>query len=151
LSSQQQGITLEEAIEQLNLLEGQIKQLQAAAAELEARLLQLSSLESALADLREGSNDALIPLDPKLTVLARGTVKPLEKLIVHAGSNIFVEVGYEKAVDIVRREKAEVSKLLDAYRQELAKLTQYYTALRTAIEQTLAAAQTPQARQARQQ
>lgn len=141
MSSSQQGITLEEAIEQLSLIENQLKQLQAAAAELEARLLQLSSLETALADLRSGSDDALIPLDPKATAIVRGAIKPLDKVIVHAGSNIFVEVGYDKAVEVVRREKAEVSKTLDAYKQEIAKLSQYYTALRAAVEQAISSAQ----------
>ncbi len=135
---QQQGMTLEEALQQLSLLEEQLKQLQAAAAELEARLIQLSSLEEALADLKEGSDDVLIPLDARATVIARGTVRPMDKLIVHAGKNIFVEVGYDKAVEFVRREKAEVSKLLNAYNSEIAKLSQYYTALRAAIEQSLA-------------
>ncbi len=148
MSSSQQGITLEEAIEQLSLIENQLKQLQAAAAELEARLLQLSSLETALADLRSGSDDALIPLDPKATAIVRGTIKPLDKVIVHAGSNIFVEVGYDKAVEVVRREKAEVSKTLDAYKQEIAKLSQYYAALRAAVEQAISSAQqTGQGRQ----
>jgi len=137
---EQQGITLEEALQQLGLIEEQLKQLQAAAAELEARLAQLSGLEQALADLREGSEDVLVPLDPKATVMARGSLKPLERIIVHAGKNVFVEVGYDKAVELVRREKAEVSKLLDAYRREIAKLTQYYAALRAAIEQSLASA-----------
>jgi prefoldin alpha subunit len=138
----QQGITLEEALQQLSLLENQLKQLQAAAAELEARLVQLGSLEEALADLRGGSSDVLVPLDARATVIARGEIRPLEKLIIHAGMNVFVEVGYDKAVEFVRREKAEVSKLLDAYNREIAKLSQYYAALRAAIEQSLSAAGT---------
>lgn len=137
--SSQQGITLEEALQQLSLIESQLKQLQAAAAELETRLLQLGSLEEALASLRGGSEDVLVPLDPRATVVARGTVKPLEKVIVHAGLDVFVEVSYDKAVDVVRKEKAEVSKLLDSYNREIARLGQYYAALRAAIEQSLAA------------
>jgi len=137
--SGQQGITLEEALQQLSLIESQLKQLQAAAAELETRLLQLGSLEEALASLRGGSEDVLVPLDPRATVVARGTVKPLDKVIVHAGLDVFVEVSYDKAVDVVRKEKAEVSKLLDSYNREIARLGQYYAALRAAIEQSLAA------------
>lgn len=139
--SQQQGITLEEALEQLNLLEQQLKQLQAAVAELETRLAQLSALEDALTNLKNGSDDVLIPLDLRATVLARGTVKPLERVVVHAGTGIFVELPHEKALNVVREEKASVSKLLDAYTREIAKLSQYYEALRAAIEQAIGAAQ----------
>ncbi len=141
MSQQQQGITLEEALEQLNLLEQQLKQLQAAVAELEARLAQLSALEDALTQLKEGSDDVLIPLDPRATVLARGSLKPLEKVVVHAGGGVFVELPHEKALSVVRDEKASVSKLLDAYTREMAKLSQYYEALRAAIEQAIGAAQ----------
>ncbi len=144
----QQGITLEEALAQLSALEEQIEKLQAAAAEIEARLLQLSALEEALVDLKEGSSDVLIPLDPRAKVLARGELKPLEKVIVHAGLNIYIEVGHSKAVEIVREERASLSKLLDAYNREIARLTQYYAALRAAIEQSLAAV--PQAEGRRQ-
>ncbi len=136
-----QSITLEEALEQLQALEAQIKQLQAAAAEAETRLAQLMSLEEALASLRGGSEDALLPLDPVATVLVRGSIKPLDRVIVHAGLNVFVELPHEKAVEHVREQRAAVSKLLDTYNRELGKLTQYYTALRAAVERSLAAAE----------
>jgi len=135
--SKQQTITLEEAIEQLTLLENQIKQLQTAAAELEARLLQLSSVEEAIMGIQGGVEDALVPLDSRGGVLVRASIKPLERVVVHAGLDIFVEVSREKALAFLREERASMSKLLDAYRRELAKLTQYYTALRSAVEQAL--------------
>jgi len=132
------SISIEEAIEQLRLIESQIKQLQSAATEAELRLAQLSSVESALSRLEKGSSDVLIPLDSNATVIVAGTVKPLDKVIVHAGLNVFVEVDLGRALNIVREERASVSKLLDTYSRELAKLTQYYNALQSAIQQALA-------------
>jgi len=95
-------------------------------------------------DLRGGSDDVLVPLDPRSLVLARAAVKPLERAIVHAGLNVFVELPFDKALEMVRDERSRLSRLLDAYRQELARLTQYYEALRAAVEQALAAAQAQQ-------
>ena len=137
---QQAGITLEEALRQLELLEAQIKQLQAAASDVEARIAQLTAVEDALSDIRSGSDDVLFPLDPAATVVVRGAVRPLDTVIVHVGLNIFVEMKYDKAVEFVREEKAGLSKLLDAYSREIARLTQYYNALRSAIEQAIAGA-----------
>ena len=131
------GLSLQEAAEQLRVLEEQIAQLQAAIADIEARMAQLSSLEDALADLREGSEDTLVPLDPRATVLVRAKVLPVEKAVIHAGLNIFVEVPREKALEVVREERASLSKLAEAYRGELAKLSEYYSALRAAVEQAL--------------
>ncbi|ALL00514.1 hypothetical protein Pyrde_0464 [Pyrodictium delaneyi] len=147
--STQQTITLEEAIEQLTLLENQIKQLQTATAELESRLIQLSAVEEALMNIRNGAEDALVPLDSRGGVLVRASIKPLEKILVHVGLDLFVEVPHEKALKFIREERASTSKLLDAYQRELAKLTQYYAALRSAVEQSLQAgmAQTRQRQQ----
>ena len=142
-----QAITLEEALQQLQLLESQIKQYEGLIAEIEARMVQLSSLEDAMRDLRGGSDDVLVPLDPRSLVVARAAVKPLEKVIVHAGLNVFVELPFDKALDMVRDERSRLSKLADTYRSELAKMVQYYEALRTAVEQALAQAQA--AREAR--
>ncbi len=142
-----QAITLEEALQQLQLLESQIKQYEGLIAEIEARMVQLSSLEDAMRDLRDGSNDVLVPLDPRSLVVARAAVKPLEKVIVHAGLNVFVELPFDKALDMVRDERSRLSKLADTYRSELAKMAQYYEALRAAVEQALAQAQA--AREAR--
>ncbi|HIC99656.1 MAG TPA: hypothetical protein EYP08_08600, partial [Pyrodictiaceae archaeon] len=88
--SAQQTITLEEAIEQLALLENQIKQLQTATAELESRLVQLSAVEEALMNIRNGVEDALVPLDARGGVLVRAFIKPLEKILVHVGLDLFV-------------------------------------------------------------
>ncbi|KSW11668.1 hypothetical protein CF15_02280 [Pyrodictium occultum] len=137
----QRAITLEEAIEQLSLLESQIKQLQTAAAELESRLAQLSAVEEAIMDVHDGAEDALVPLDTSGEVLVRASVKPLEQVIVHAGLDVFVELPRDKALAFLREERASVSRLLDAYRRELAKLTEHYVALRSAVEQALQAAQ----------
>jgi prefoldin subunit 5 len=54
--------------------------------------------------------------------------------------NVFVEVDHGKALEIIRSERASMSKLLNAYNQELMRLSQYYNALRSAVEQALATA-----------
>ncbi|ABM81420.1 prefoldin subunit alpha [Hyperthermus butylicus] len=138
-------ITLEEALEQLSLLESQLNQLQATIREIEVRIAQLTAVEDALASLAEGAEDALIPLDGRGTVLVPASIKKLERILVHAGLNVFVEVDREKALEYLRDEKAALSKLLDAYSREYARLAQYYSALRSAIESALQAAP-PQAK-----
>ncbi|BEP18073.1 hypothetical protein PYJP_14250 [Pyrofollis japonicus] len=144
--SKEQAITLEEAIAQLTLLENQIKQLQELVADLSARITRLSTVEEALLNLEKGSDDAFIPLDVTGTVFVRGTIMPIDRVLLHAGLDVFIEVGRDKALEVIREEKSSTSKLLDGYNRELAQLTQYYAALRSAVEQAL-----QQARQQGQQ
>lgn len=140
MSQQETAITLEEAIERLRLLEAQINQLQTVIVDIESRINRLSSLESALTNLKDGSKDVLIPLEPTATVLVRGAIEPLDRVIIHAGLNVFIEVTREKALEVLREERASLSKLLNTYTQELGKIAQYYNALRAAVEQALEAA-----------
>jgi prefoldin alpha subunit len=144
LSRQEAAITLEEALERLQLLETQINQLQATIADIESRMNRLSSVEDALMNLKDGSNDVLVPLEPTATVIVRGEIKPLDKVIIHAGLNVFIEVNREKALEILREERANLSKLLNVYNQELSKIVQYYNALKAAVEESLATAQQQQ-------
>ena len=144
MSRQEAAITLEEALERLQLLETQINQLQATIADIESRMNRLSSVEDALMNLKDGSNDVLVPLEPTATVIVRGEIKPLDKVIIHAGLNVFIEVNREKALEILREERANLSKLLNVYNQELSKIVQYYNALKAAVEQSLATAQQQQ-------
>jgi len=132
-------ITLDEAMQQLNLLEEQIKKLQNIVADLETRITRMSSIESILVELKEGSDNVLIPLDQAFSVVVKGSIKPIERAIVHVGLNIFVEVDREKAIEIIRKERMSASKLLEMYSRELSKVTQYYSALRSAVEQALTA------------
>jgi prefoldin alpha subunit len=142
LSGQErQAITLEEALEQLQLLEGQLRQLQSVMGELETRIAQLTSVEDAIATLATGEHEALVPLDGRGSVLIKVTVKNVDRLLVHVGLNLFVDVPREKALEYIRDEKALLSKMLDRYRQEYGRLAQYYAALRSAVEQALQAAQ----------
>lgn len=139
--SRSSAMTLEEALQQLSLLEEHIQRLQAALRDTEQRMADLSALEDAILNLKGGVDDALIPLDPRWTVVVPGSIKPSERVVVHAGLNIFVEVSHEKALAIIRDERATVAKVAEAYRRELAKILNYYSALRSAVEQALATAQ----------
>jgi prefoldin alpha subunit len=139
---EQQAITLEEALEQLQLLENQLRQLQTIMGELEARIVQLTSVEDAIATLATGEHETLVPLDSRGSVFVRAQVKSVERLLVHVGLNLFVDVPREKALEYIREEKALLSKMLDNYRQEYGKLAQYYAALRSAVEQALQQAAT---------
>ncbi len=132
-------ITLDEAMQQLSLLEEQIKKLQSIVVDLETRITRMSSIETVLAELKEGSNDVLIPLDQAFSVVVKGSIKPIERAIVHIGLNIFIEVDREKAIEIIRRERTSASRLLEMYSKELTSITQYYSALRSAVEQALTA------------
>ncbi len=141
MSQEQKAITLEEAIAQLSLLENQLKQLQELVAELSARITRLSTVEDAILNLEKGSEDSFIPLDASGTVFVRGEIKPIERVLLHAGLDIFIELEKDKALEVIREEKSATSKLLDSYNRELAQLTQYYMALRSAVEQALQQAQ----------
>ncbi len=147
MSRQEAAITLEEALERLQLLETQINQLQATISDIESRMNRLSSVEDALINLKDGSSDVLVPLEPTATVIVRGEIKPLDKVIIHAGLNVFIEVNRERALEILREERANLSKLLNVYNQELSKIVQYYNALKAAVEQSLATAQQQGTRQ----
>ncbi len=147
MSRQEAAITLEEALERLQLLETQINQLQATISDIESRMNRLSSVEDALINLKDGSSDVLVPLEPTATVIVRGEIKPLDKVIIHAGLNVFIEVNRERALEILREERANLSKLLNVYNQELSKIVQYYNALKAAVEQSLATAQQQSTRQ----
>ena len=141
MSQEQKAITLEEAIAQLSLLENQLKQLQDLVAELSARITRLSTVEDALLNLEKGSDDSFIPLDAAGTVFVKGAIKPIDRVLLHAGLDVFVELERGKALEVIREEKSATSKLLDSYNRELAQLTQYYVALRSAVEQALQARQ----------
>ncbi len=147
MSRQEAAITLEEALERLQLLETQINQLQATISDIESRMNRLSSVEDALINLKDGSSDVLVPLEPTATVIVRGEIKPLDKVIIHAGLNVFIEVNRERALEILREERANLSKLLNVYNQELSKIVQYYNALKAAVEQSLATVQQQSTRQ----
>ncbi len=138
---ERQAITLEEALEQLQLLESQLRQLQTAMTELETRIAQLTAVEDAISALSAGQHEALVPLDGRGTVLLRATISQVERVMVHVGLNLFVDVPRDKALEYIRDEKALLSKLLDRYRQEYGRIAQYYTALRSAVEQALQQAQ----------
>lgn len=144
MSQQEAAITLGEALERLQLLEAQINQLQATIADIESRMNRLSSVEDALMNLKDGSNDVLVPLEPTATVIVKGEIKPLDKVIIHVGLNVFIEVSREKALEVLREERANLSKLLNVYNQELSKIVQYYNALKAAVEHSLATAQQQQ-------
>ncbi len=138
---EQRAISLEEAIAQLSLLENQLKQLQELVAELSARITRLSTVEEALMSLEKGSDDSFIPLDATGTVFVKGLIKPIERVLLHAGLDVFIELDRGKALEVIREEKSATSKLLDNYNRDLAQLTQYYVALRSAVEQALQQAQ----------
>ena len=92
-------------------------------------------------NLEKGSEDSFVPLDASGTVFVRGEIKPIERVLLHAGLDIFIELEKDKALEVIREEKSATSKLLDSYNRELAQLTQYYMTLRSAVEQALQQAQ----------
>lgn len=141
MSQEQKAISLEEALAQLSLLENQLKQLQELVAELSARITRLSAIEDAIMNLEKGSNDSFIPLDTAGTVFVKGSIKPIERVLLHAGLDVFIELDKNKALEVIREEKSATSKLLDSYNRDLTQLTQYYVALRSAVEQVLQQAQ----------
>ncbi|MET1102338.1 MAG: prefoldin subunit alpha [Pyrodictiaceae archaeon] len=143
-SNQQVKMTLDEAIAQLSLLEEQIGRLREVLTTTELRISSLTILEDALQNLREGSEDSLIPLDTSGIVYAPAAIKKLDRVIVHAGLDVYVEVSTNKALEIIRGLRTEYSKIAEFYRQELQKLVQYYEGLRAAVEQALARARAQQ-------
>ncbi len=138
MTEQQRVITLEEALAQLSALEDQINRLQAALSEVERRINVLSVVEDALEKLREGAQDAYIQIDDSGTVFVPAEVKRIEKVLVHVGLDVYVLMDLDKAIGHVRDMRASLSKVADAYRRELGAVLQYYTALRSAVEQALA-------------
>jgi prefoldin alpha subunit len=137
MSSEQRQLSLDEAIAQLSVLEEQINRLQTALADVERRIAVLSTVEEALDRLREGSEEAFAQLDDSGQVFIPVSVKKIEQVLVHAGLDVYVLLPLDRALEHVRALRADLSRVVDAYRRELAALTQYYTALRSAVEQAL--------------
>ncbi len=77
-------------------------------------------------------------------LFVRGSIEAINKAIVHAGLDVYVELPVEKALEHIRKLKAEYSKVLDIYRRELTNLAQYYAALRSAVEQAITRQQAQQ-------
>ncbi len=135
--TEQRALTLDEALAQLSVLEDQINRLQAALSDVERRITVLSTVEDALARLREGSEDAYVQLDDEGRVFIPVHVLRLEKVLLHVGLDVFVVMDVDKAIEHIRALRADLSKVADTYRRELTGLTQYYLALRSAVEQAL--------------
>lgn len=144
--TEQRVMTLDEALAQLSALEDQINRVQTALSDVERRINVLSLVEDALSTLREGSKDAYVQIDDAGQVFIPVEVKKIDSVIIHAGLDVYVQLPVDKAIEHVRNLRADLSKVADAYRRELAALTQYYLALRSAVEQAL-----QQARQAERQ
>jgi len=142
-SSAQQAVNVNQLLQQLAVLEEYIRALQAAIDRLNTSLQVLYAGEKALEELRNGDAEALVDIDGGGVVYGFARIAGGEnaKVLVHAGLDVFIEVPIQKALEIVRGRQAEIAKVLDRYRRELANAVATYQQLRGVLEQALRAAQ----------
>ncbi len=142
-ATRQQGIDVNQLLQQLAALEEYIKALQASIERVNASLQVLYAGEKALEELRNGDVDAFVDADGGGVIYVHAKIPGGEntRVVVHAGLDVFIEVPIQKALEIVRDRQAELAKLLDRYRRELASAVATYQQLRSVLEQALRAAQ----------
>lgn len=134
-----QQLSVQDVIGQLAALEEHISRLQATLNELETRMAVLDAAEKALYTIEDGA-EILTPLDGVGDVYVRAKILESEKVIYHVGLDVYMELSRDKVVELIREERATVARIADVYRRELAQASQYYAALRAAVEQALSQA-----------
>jgi len=141
LSGQQPRVRLDAnmLLAQLRSLEEYIAALQASIDRVNAYLNTLYAGEKALEALRDGDVEALVDLDGGGVVLGEARIRGGKeaRVVVHAGLDVYVPVSIEEALRIIRREQAEASKVLDAYRRELVNAVAAYQQIRAVLEQAI--------------
>jgi len=134
-----QQLSVQDVIGQLAVLEEHISRLQAALNELETRMAVLDAAEKALYTIEDDA-EILTPLDGVGDVYVRAKIIESEKIIYHVGLDVYMELSRDKVVELIREERANVARIADVYRRELAQASQYYAALRAAVEQAVSRA-----------
>ncbi len=95
------AITLDQALVLLSLMESEIEYLRKALSDIEARMSNLSSLKESLEEIRNGADDALIPVDAMSVALVKASIKPVERVVVSIGLGYFAELEYKRAIELV--------------------------------------------------
>ena len=134
-----QQLPMQDVIGQLAALEEYISRLQAALNELETRMAVLDAAEKALYTIEDGV-EILTPLDGVGNIYACAKIVESKKIIYHVGLDIYMELPRDKVVELIREERANVARIADMYRRELAQASQYYAVLRAAVEQAVSRA-----------
>ncbi|HIQ55482.1 MAG TPA: prefoldin subunit alpha [Pyrodictium sp.] len=135
-----QQLSVQDVIGQLAALEEYISRLQSTLNELETRIAVLDAAEKALYTI-ESDVEILTPLDGVGNVYARAKILESKKIIYHVGLDIYMELPRDKVVELIREERANVARIADMYRRELAQASHYYATLRAAVEQAVSRAQ----------
>ena len=143
MTEQPQGMSLQEALAQLAALEDYMGRLQTLITALEQRIARLTETEDAIQMLDENT-EIMASVDGAGEVYFKAKPVNPDKLLIHLGLDLYAELPREKALDLIRDERAKTARLLDNYRRELMSVAQYYQNLRAAVEQAVEAARRAQ-------
>ncbi len=138
MSEEAREITVQDALTQLAMLEDQLSQLQSIIAELSRRIAALAEAEEALELLSSSEkSEALVPLDEHRTIFVPAVVPRADEVLVHLGLDVYAFLPVNRATELVREYRMQLSRALDYYQRQFAALLNYYNSLRAAVEQAM--------------
>ncbi|MDT7888481.1 MAG: prefoldin subunit alpha [Desulfurococcales archaeon] len=138
--NQERGVTYREAVERLvsdiNRVEEYIRSLQQNANIVLAELEELRIAREALEQLKlYKGEEALLALDRRGHVMARGVITGRDKVIANIGGEFLMEVPIDEAIKIITAKEGDLRNALNAINQELSSAYTLYERLRRALSQ----------------
>lgn len=137
---QERRVTYREAVERLisdiNRVEEYIRSLQQNAKIVLAELEELRIAREALEQLKMyKGEEALLALDRRGHVMARGVITAKDKVIANIGGEFLMEVPIDEAIKIIVAKESDLRNALNAINQEISSAYTLYERLRAALSQ----------------
>ena len=138
MSEQKPQLTLQDLVEQAEQLRERLALLDMLITSTQGSIKQIETAINTLNAVATGG-EILVPGDTGSHILFKADVADKDRVLLHLGSGIFVEVEREKAADRLLESATELGKKLRQLRQErdetLARLMQIEAVIKSAIEQ----------------
>jgi len=137
---QERRITYREAVERLvsdiNRVEEYIRSLQQNANIVLAELEELRIAREALEQLKVyKGEEALLALDRRGHVMARGIITSKDRVIANIGGEFLMEVPIDEAIKIIAAKEGDLRNALNAINQEISSAYSLYERLRATLSQ----------------
>ncbi len=139
---QERKVTYREAVERLvsdiNRVEEYIRSLQQNANIVLAELEELRIAREALEQLKVyKGEEALLALDRRGHVMARGVITTKDKVIANIGGEFLMEVPIDEAIKIIVAKESDLRNALNAINQEMSSAYTLYERLRAALSRVV--------------
>jgi len=137
---QERRITYREAVERLvsdiNRVEEYIRSLQQNANIVLAELEELRIAREALEQLKVyKGEEALLALDRRGHVMARGIITSKDRVIANIGGEFLMEIPIDEAIKIIAAKEGDLRNALNAINQEISSAYSLYERLRATLSQ----------------